>query len=62
MRQFPHEATHAPGLDSSEPSIDLVVSRLRQKLGDSSRRPVLVRTVRGQGYRFEAEVRECRRA
>jgi two-component system OmpR family response regulator len=46
----------------SERSIDLVVSRLRQKLGESSRRPVLVRTVRGQGYRFEADVRECRRA
>jgi len=31
-------------------SIDGHVSRLRQKLGDSARRPRLLKTVRGAGY------------
>ena len=52
------EMTRAPDLDISERSIDLVVSRLRQKLGDSSRGAALVCTVRGAGYRFDADVRE----
>jgi DNA-binding response OmpR family regulator len=33
-------------------SIDVLVSRLRQKLGDDARRPVFIRTVRGAGYAF----------
>jgi two-component system OmpR family response regulator len=51
------EFTAAPGVDVSGRSIDLAVSRLRQKLGDSSREPTLIRTVRGVGYLFNAEVR-----
>jgi DNA-binding response OmpR family regulator len=31
-------------------AIDVRVSRLRQKLGDDSKRPTLIRTVRGLGY------------
>jgi len=31
-------------------SIDVRVSRLRQKLGDDSRHPVLLKTIRGSGY------------
>ena len=33
-------------------SIDVLVSRLSQKLGDDARRPVFIRTVRGTGYSF----------
>jgi two-component system OmpR family response regulator len=33
-------------------SVDLLVSRLRRRLGDDPVRPQLIRTVRGQGYRF----------
>jgi len=33
-------------------SIDVLVSRLRQKLGDDPRRPTLIRTVRRTGYIF----------
>jgi DNA-binding response OmpR family regulator len=42
------------GLDweSYDRSIDVLVSRLRQKLGDDARRPELIRTVRGTGYSF----------
>jgi DNA-binding response OmpR family regulator len=33
-------------------SIDVLISRLRQKLGDDPRSPVFIRTVRGTGYLF----------
>jgi DNA-binding response OmpR family regulator len=36
-------------------SIDVHVSRLRQKLGDDSRRPRLIKTVRGAGYVLAGE-------
>jgi two-component system response regulator RstA len=36
-------------------SIDVHISRLRQKLGDDSRRPKRIKTVRGVGYQFVAE-------
>ncbi len=36
--------------DAFDRSIDVHVSRLRQKLGDDPRRPKLIKTVRGAGY------------
>lgn len=48
------ELTRAPGVDVNGRSIDLAVSRLRAKLGDTN--PPLIRTVRGEGYLFDAEV------
>jgi DNA-binding response OmpR family regulator len=33
-------------------SIDVLISRLRQKLGDDPKRPAFIRTVRGTGYSF----------
>lgn len=33
-------------------SIDVLISRLRQKLGDDPKRPVFIRTMRGAGYLF----------
>ncbi|WP_026224647.1 response regulator transcription factor [Methyloversatilis thermotolerans] len=47
------ELTRAPGIDVSDRSIDLSVSRLRQKLGDAARDGGLIRTVRGEGYLFD---------
>jgi DNA-binding response OmpR family regulator len=41
--------------DSFERSIDIRVSRLRQKLGDDPRRPRLLKTVRGMGYMLAME-------
>jgi two-component system OmpR family response regulator len=41
-------------LGSVERSIDLLVSRLRQKLADDPREPRLIKTVRGAGYLFDA--------
>jgi two-component system, OmpR family, response regulator len=50
------DLTRAPGVEVNDRSVDLGVSRLRQKLGDSSREPRLIRTLRGEGYVFDAKV------
>ena len=42
----------APGVEVTGRSIDLAVSRLRQKLDE----PTLIRTVRGEGYSFDADL------
>ncbi len=34
-------------------SIDLLVSRLRQKLSEDSRQPSMLKTIRGEGYMFQ---------
>ena len=36
-------------------SIDVRISRLRQKLGDDPKQPRIIRTVRGIGYMLSAE-------
>jgi DNA-binding response OmpR family regulator len=46
------EATRGLDWESYDRSIDVLVSRLRQKLRDDPRRPVFIKTVRGIGYRF----------
>jgi DNA-binding response OmpR family regulator len=38
--------------DALDRSIDVHISRLRQKLGDDAKRPAFIRTVRGSGYIF----------
>lgn len=46
--------------DDSAPvdrAIDVQLSRLRKKLGDDPRDPALIKTVRGDGYLFAADVR-----
>jgi len=50
------DLTRAPGVVVNDRSIDLSVSRLRQKLGDSSREPRIIRTMRGEGYLFDLKV------
>ena len=54
------ELWRAPGEEVSDRSIDLAVSRLRGKLGDTPRgregEPGLIRTLRGEGYVFDAKV------
>ena len=44
--------THMP----FDRSIDVQVSRLRQRLGDDGREPKIIRTVRGEGYVFALPV------
>ena len=38
--------------ESSERSIDVIVSRLRRKIGDDPRHPRFIRSVRGVGYQY----------
>jgi DNA-binding response OmpR family regulator len=40
--------------DAYDRSIDVLVSRVRQKLGDDAKRSTFIRTVRGVGYSFVA--------
>lgn len=37
-------------------AIDILISRLRQKLGEDSKQPLFIKTIRGQGYRYIGEV------
>ena len=46
------ELASAPGVEVTGRSIDLAVSRLRQKLDE----PTLIRTVRGEGYSFDVDL------
>lgn len=48
------ERTAGPGEEAGERAVDVHVSRLRRKLGDSAAQHLA--TVRGLGYRFDAQV------
>jgi two-component system, OmpR family, response regulator len=50
------EMTRSAAAESNERSIDLAVSRLRAKLRESLENPQFIRTVRGRGYQFTAEL------
>ena len=41
---------------TSDRSIDVLVAKLRRKLGDDPRHPQMIKTVRGVGYKFTAPV------
>ena len=46
------EGTRGIDWEAYDRSIDVLVSRLRQKLGDDPKQPAFIRTVRGIGYSF----------
>lgn len=48
------DAARGRSIEAFDRSIDLLVSRLRQKLGDDPKCPRLIKTVRGEGYLFDA--------
>lgn len=48
--------THGRDADPFDRSIDLQVSRLRQKIGDGAKAPTLLKTVRNEGYVLAASV------
>jgi two-component system OmpR family response regulator len=48
------DAARGRSIEAFDRSIDLLVSRLRQKLGDDPKHPQLIKTVRGEGYLFDA--------
>lgn len=51
-RSFILDRLKGESWDTFDRSIDVLVSRLRQKLRDDPRRPRFIRTVRGTGYAF----------
>jgi len=51
------DLTQGKEADPLDRSIDVQVSRLRQRLGDDSREPRLIKTVRGEGYVLAGTVR-----
>jgi len=48
--------TQGRDADAFDRSIDLLVSRIRQRLREDSREPRYIKTVRNEGYVFCAEV------
>ena len=46
------ESMHGPGWAAYDRSIDVHVSRIRQKIEDDPRHPRLLKTVRGVGYQL----------
>jgi two-component system OmpR family response regulator len=50
------EQTRGRDLGPADRSLDVQVSRLRQRLGDDGKQPVLIKTVRNSGYVFSVEV------
>lgn len=48
--------THGREADLFDRSIDLLVSRVRQRLGDNAREPVYIKTVRSEGYVLSVSV------
>jgi two-component system OmpR family response regulator len=48
--------TQGRDADLFDRSIDLLVSRLRQRLGDDAREPMYIKTVRSEGYVFSVPV------
>jgi DNA-binding response OmpR family regulator len=46
------DETRGVDWEAYDRSIDVLVSRLRGKLGDDARRPAFIKTVRGVGYAF----------
>jgi DNA-binding response OmpR family regulator len=46
------ELIHGPGWAAYDRSIDVHVSRIRQKIEEDPKRPRLLKTVRGAGYQF----------
>jgi two-component system, OmpR family, response regulator len=50
------EETRGRDLGPLDRSLDVQISRLRQRLGDDGKQPALIKTVRGSGYAFTAAV------
>ena len=53
------QTLHGRDAFANERGIDVHLSRLRQSLGDDAKAPKIIKTVRGAGYVFIAEVRSA---
>jgi two-component system OmpR family response regulator len=55
-REFLLDEARGRDMELFDRSIDILISRVRQKLNDDPRSPTLIKTVRGEGYLFDAKV------
>lgn len=58
-REFLINSTRGGAASLIDRVIDVQIGRLRRKLGDDTREPLLIRTVRGDGYLFAPTVLRC---
>lgn len=50
------ELTHRESLDVFDRTIDVLIMRLRRKIEVNPHQPTLIRTIRGVGYVFAADI------
>ncbi len=53
-REFIVNSIDAVRWESSDRSIDVIVGRIRQKIGDNSKNPQYIKSIRGVGYKYIA--------
>lgn len=54
-REYIANNVNAVSWSSSDKSIDVIVSRIRHKLGDDTKHPKYIKSIRGAGYKFIGE-------
>ncbi len=54
-REFIVNSINAVRWESSDRSIDVIVGRIRQKIGDNTKDPIYIKSIRGVGYIVEKE-------
>jgi len=55
-REYLFEQTRGDNFDSYDRAVDIAVTRLRKKLNDDPTEPRLIKTIRGTGYMFIADI------
>jgi DNA-binding response OmpR family regulator len=55
-REHLFNLTREGRFDSFDRAIDIQIARLRKKLGDDTKSPLLIKTVRGVGYMFNGKI------
>ncbi len=51
-REFIVNSINAVRWESSDRSIDVIVGRIRQKIGDNTKNPLYIKSIRGVGYKY----------
>lgn len=55
-REYLHENTRDGSYESFDRAVDIAVTRLRKKLNDDPTDPKIIKTIRGVGYMFVADI------
>ncbi len=58
-RDVLYDVTRESDYDSYDRAVDIQIGRLRKKLGDDPKEPAYIKTVRGAGYMFVADLRSA---